>query len=100
MNPSPLHTLRYRLRRAVLALLVGLVLGQPALLAHAVDHAVSDGSPVCEVCTLTQSTADTAAVPTVARLQPGPEAIPFTAAVAPAPRARLAAARDPPEPLR
>lgn len=99
VNSSPLHTLRRRLRRAALALLVGLLLGQPALLVHAVDHAVSDGSPVCEVCTVTQATADTAAVPAVVRLQPGPDPTPFIAAVSPAPRARLAAARDPPEPL-
>lgn len=101
MTPSTLPSLlRHRLRRAALALLVGVVLGQPALQAHAVDHALDDGSPVCEVCTVTQTTADTAVVPSVARVRPQPAPTPFHAAAAPEPRLRAAAARDPPEPPR
>ncbi|MEF8794130.1 hypothetical protein [Thiohalorhabdus sp.] len=95
-----LHGFRFRLRRAALALLVGLVLGQPALVAHAMDHALDDGSPVCEVCTVTQSTADTAAVPAVMRLDPAPNTTPFTAGPPPAPRLLGSAARDPPPALR
>ena len=91
---------RFRLRRAALALLVALVLGQPALLVHAMDHALEDGNPVCEACTVTQSAADTAAVPVLVRLDPAPHVTPFVAAAPTTPGVLAAAARDPPQPLR
>lgn len=101
MPPSrTLHGFRFRLRRAALALLVGLLLGQPALVAHAMDHALDDGSPVCEVCTVAQATADTAAVAALVRLDPAPSTIPFAAAPPRAPRLLGSAARDPPPALR
>lgn len=101
MPPShTLHGFRFRLRRAALALLVGLVLGQPALVAHAMDHALDDGSAVCEVCTVTQSAADTATVPALVRLDPAPNTTPFAAATLRAPRILGSAARDPPPTLR
>ena len=91
-----LHSLRTRLRWAFLALLLGAVLGQTALLAHAMEHALDDGGPVCEVCTVSQNTADTAAVPAVARAVRAPDRTPFLATVPPAPGVRAASARDPP----
>ncbi|MFB6260292.1 MAG: hypothetical protein ABEK42_06310 [Thiohalorhabdaceae bacterium] len=101
MPPShTMHGFRLRLRRAVLALLVGLVLGQPALLVHAMDHALEDGSPVCELCTVTQSAADTTVVPAMGQVDPAPHIIPFVAADPPAPEVLATAARDPPQALR
>ncbi len=101
MNPLAIsRSLQTRLRRASLALLLGVLLGQTGLVVHAVDHALGGGRPVCEVCNVSQTTADTASVPAVARVIHTPEPTPFLAAVPPAPRARITAARDPPEALR
>jgi len=97
LNPiGILHVMQHRLRRAFPALLLVVVLGQTALQAHAMEHALDDGSPVCELCTVSQSTADTSAVVAVARLVPSPEPTPFLAAAAPSPEIRTASARDPP----
>jgi hypothetical protein len=97
LNPIGLiHAMRNRLRRAFPALLLAVVLGQSALLAHAMEHALEDGSPVCEVCTVSQGAADTAATVVVARLANTPDATPFLAVAPPTPRGRTASARDPP----
>jgi hypothetical protein len=97
LNPIGLiHAMQHRLRRAFPALLLAVVLGQSALLAHAMEHALDDGSPVCEVCTVSQSAADTAAKVAVARLANTPEVTPFLAVAPPTPRGRTASARDPP----
>lgn len=97
MNPIGLiHAMRNRLRRAFPALLLALVLGQTSLMAHAMEHALEDGSPVCEVCTVSHSAADTAAAVAVARVANSPEPTPFLAVAPPTPKGRIASARDPP----
>jgi len=91
-----LHALRSHWRQAFPALLLAVVLGQSSLLVHAMEHALEDGSPVCEICTVSQSTADTAAVPAMARAEAGPDPIPFLGVTPPSLKLRVAAARDPP----
>ena|GEM_PF-3983739 len=97
MNPTGIiHAMQSRLRRAFPALLLAVVLGQTSLLAHAMEHALDDGSPVCEVCTVSHGAADTAAAVAVARVANAPEPTPFLAVAPPTPQGRIASARDPP----
>jgi hypothetical protein len=93
-----LHALHAHWQRAFPALLLAVVLGQTSLLVHAMEHALEDGNPVCEICTVSQSTADTSAVPAMARAVASPDPIPFLGIVPPSLKLRVAAARDPPFP--
>jgi len=93
-----LHALHSRWQRIFPILLLGILLGQTSLLVHAMEHALEDGSPVCEICTFSQSAADTASVPALARAVASPGPIPFLGVVPPSLKLRVAAARDPPFP--
>ncbi|HKJ70698.1 MAG TPA: hypothetical protein VKA55_03010 [Gammaproteobacteria bacterium] len=97
MNPlTLLHAVRRRLRRAVMALAVAFVLAQPALLAHAIDHALDGAGPVCEICAVAHHAADIPAVPVLPGVSRSPESSPFLPPAPPAAPVRPAAARDPP----
>ncbi|WP_074471247.1 hypothetical protein [Thiohalorhabdus denitrificans] len=83
-------------RWRLLALLLALFLGQVGLQSHAVEHALADGEPVCELCVVSESAAASAHsapfLPDTVAVTPvlGPESVPPETAL------RAAAARDPP----
>ena len=85
-------------RRGLVAFFVlALLFGQASLQIHALDHALDDGSPVCEICTVAQSAADVgvgdARLPATGPAPSAPSAASGGAAGAP----RCASARDPPQ---
>ncbi|MFA9460222.1 hypothetical protein [Thiohalorhabdus methylotrophus] len=96
-NPDLLPDAPGRYWRLVL-LLLGLFMGQAAMQVHAMDHALADGDPVCEVCVISHATALAGSgggilpekQPVIAVLPPQP--------IRPQAVRTAAAARDPPSP--